>query len=201
MHMQIKMREGYIDSGILQAILGSFSERLPFEVVFEEGAYHITLALVKPHDPFFDMVSDIIDVCAGVNQSLEASFISNFSIDDMFKKDAPPIKDFFMKGMAAQLQFCTWGGLKYFFRDMFRAMKEDKDESKVAMAKMILPLVPLFFFKATGKFDVNLDEDILKDFLGVDKTEMIFKNAHTIISEKALKTNNVTVFDDLDIIT
>ena len=68
MHIQIKMREGYVDSGVLKAIIGSFSERLPFEVSFEDGCYHITLALVKPQDPFFDMVSDILDVSTGVNQ-------------------------------------------------------------------------------------------------------------------------------------
>ena len=83
---------------------------------------------------------------------------------------------------------------------MFRAMKEDKDEGKVKMAKMVLPLVPLFFLKATGKFDLNLDNDIAKDFIGVDKTALSFKNPYHLISEKARKENNVTVFDDLDII-
>jgi len=131
MHAQIRMKEGYKDTGLLKAIIGSFTESLPIEVDFEDGSYHITMALCKPNDPFSDMLSDILDVSTGVNQQAEFDFKSNFNLDDLFAKDAPPISEFLMKGMAAQVSFCTWGGFKFFFRDMFRAMKEGKDEAKV----------------------------------------------------------------------
>jgi hypothetical protein len=61
------MREGYVDNGVLKTILGSFAERLPFDISFEAGSYHLTLGLVKPHDPFFDMMADILDASTGIN--------------------------------------------------------------------------------------------------------------------------------------
>jgi hypothetical protein len=101
----------------------------------------------------------------------------NFSLEKLFAKDAPPVSEFFAKGMAATFNVCSWGGFKYFFRDMFRALKDGKDEGKVAMANAILPLIPFFFLKANGKFAVDLDENMVKDFIGVDKTKMAFQNA------------------------
>jgi hypothetical protein len=151
------MKEGYEDNGLLKTIMGSYDERLPFEVTFEDGCYHVVLSLVKPQDPFFDMLADVLDAGTGVNQQVEFDFKTNFSMDEIFAKDAPPIHEFLMKGMAANFTFCTWGGFKYFFRDMFVAMKENKDEARVKMANMVLPLVPLFFFKATGHLKTNLD--------------------------------------------
>jgi len=42
------------------------------------------------------------------------------------------------------------------------------------MAKMVLPLVPIFFLKATGKVSCDVDPEMVKDFTGIDVTKIAF---------------------------
>ena len=55
------------------------------------------------------------------------------------------------------------------------------------MAKMVLPLVPIFFLKATGKVSCDVDPEMVKDFTGIDVTKIAFQNMYQIISEKCKK--------------
>ena len=72
---------------------------------------------------------------------------------------------------------------------MFRALKDGHDQQNAKVAKAILPLVPLFFLKCTGKFDMEINPDNVKDFIGVEPVEIAFQNARKIAMDKAKKKN------------
>lgn len=96
-----------------------------------------------------------------IEQTFNFGINFNFTVEELFAKDAKPIPDFFLRGFSTKVDINLWDGFLKLLLDSFRDMKlesEEKEDRAMLHRNIIMPLMPMYIFQLNGSLETKINQ-------------------------------------------